>query len=838
MRIKSRYYTDGVFPKLQKDIDLALKPFPGFRQELFDKLYDFFHRYFSPSGSIYFQHTPAHKNIYEKVYTDDRDVVLFWKTHMLYYVKTDRLFNSLEVEVDDRKFFFDASTLEHKRANEKRELVYEFTVKREDGVLVFATAYSEKGRKTKLDDIMRQLHKLGVEVKEEAVERAFRVFERQSEVDYFINKNAKAFLREQFDLWLYQYVFSGESEWTEPRIKQLQVLKDIALKVIDFISQFEDELVRIWNKPKFVLNSNYVITLDRIAAKDTALVERLLKHDGMKEQIQEWRDLGIIGDDFRKTQILASELHGKVPAKQWRFLPFDTKHFKDLELEILGLFDHLDDELDGWLIKSENYQALNTLQSRLREQIKCIHIDPPYNTDSTEFYYANRYQHSSWLTMMRDRLLPAIEMLRLDGSLLCHIDENEQERLHLLLEESPTVSAGTLVWDRGMPVTGAYGLATQHEYILWRMKEPSVVNLRKENVEAITAQARSLLRKYGAATEDALAEYRAWLRAAEGLSPGELTYTCFDERGRPFRSDNMSATDKRQDPKFHRPLIHPDTGKPCPVPDYGWRYAPNTMDGLLGRGLILFGKDHTTMPRKITYLDEHAVSQMPSIIKSGFRGKVELDALGLGFPFAHSTELYETLLKATCGVGRSVVLDHFGGSGTSMHAVINLNREDGSRHKYILVEMADYFDTVIVPRAKKAVFCKDWKDGRAAGGPGVSHFVKYFQLEQYEDCLRRAKYEEADLFDDPNQDPYNQYVFLRDPKLLDAVKVDTKKNKVQVDLSRLYKGIDLPETLSNLTGKRIRRIKPDSVEFEDGTVIDLAKQDFEFFKLVKPMVWW
>jgi adenine specific DNA methylase Mod len=62
----------------------------------------------------------------------------------------------------------------------------------------------------------------------------------------------------------------------------LQVLKDIALKVVDFISQFEDELVRIWNKPKFVLNSNYVITLDRIAAKDVALAERLPRHDGMK----------------------------------------------------------------------------------------------------------------------------------------------------------------------------------------------------------------------------------------------------------------------------------------------------------------------------------------------------------------------------------------------------------------------------------------------------------------------------------------------------------------------------------------------------------------------------
>jgi len=79
---------------------------------------------------------------------------------------------------------------------------------------------------------------------------------------------------------------------SEQRIKQLQVLKDISLKVIDFISQFEDELVKIWNKPKFVLNSNYVITLDRIAAKDIAQVEHLLKHDGMKAQIQEWRDLG------------------------------------------------------------------------------------------------------------------------------------------------------------------------------------------------------------------------------------------------------------------------------------------------------------------------------------------------------------------------------------------------------------------------------------------------------------------------------------------------------------------------------------------------------------------
>ncbi|MGB9693987.1 MAG: site-specific DNA-methyltransferase, partial [Fervidobacterium sp.] len=271
MRIKSKYFEEGVFPKLQKDIDESLKPFPEFREELFEKLYTFFNRYFSESGSIYFSYTPVHQNVYEKVYTDDKDVILFWKTNMLYYVKTDILFKNLEVETDGFKFFFDVSTLKHKKAFEKREIVYEFKEIRKDGTLIFNVYYSEKGRQTKIDEILRALQKKRVKITEDILERAFRVFEKQTKVDYFINKNAKDFLREQFNLWLYQYVYSGESEWTEKRIRQLQTLKDIAFKIIDFISQFEEELIKIWNKPKFVLNSNYVIalrTLKRLVDED------------------------------------------------------------------------------------------------------------------------------------------------------------------------------------------------------------------------------------------------------------------------------------------------------------------------------------------------------------------------------------------------------------------------------------------------------------------------------------------------------------------------------------------------------------------------------------------
>lgn len=97
-----------------------------------------------------------HHNNYEKVYTVDRDVILFWKTHMLYYIKTDRLFNSMAVNVDGNNFLFDVSGLEHKRANEKREFTYSFK-DYTAGKIILRVAYSEKGRKTKTEDILRSL---------------------------------------------------------------------------------------------------------------------------------------------------------------------------------------------------------------------------------------------------------------------------------------------------------------------------------------------------------------------------------------------------------------------------------------------------------------------------------------------------------------------------------------------------------------------------------------------------------------------------------------------------------------------------------------------------------
>ncbi len=125
------------------------------------------------------------------------------------------------------------------------------------------------------------------------------------------------------------------------------------------------------------------------------------------------------------------------------------------------------------------------------------------------------------------------------------------------------------------------------------------------------------------------------------------------------------------------------------------------------------------------------------------------------------------------------------------------------------------------------------KGGR--GDSGLSHFVKYYELEQYEDVLRRARYQDADLFDNPYEDPYHRYVFLRDVKMLDALEIDIEKNSVHFHPERLYAGIDLAETLSNLRGKWIRRITPEYVEFQDGERLSLSDPDW---RMLKPLVWW
>ena len=857
MRIKQEYFK-SIRPKLMEEIDARTEKDTAFREELFDKLYTFFSRYFCESGSIYFRHLPAFSKIYERVYTGDEDVALSWKTRMLYYVKSDVLVRSMPVKLEDREnpsrkrlFYFDASLIEHKCNNERREFVFEFAkVEKtaEGSVVHLVVSYSHKGRKTNVETIVKKAKNAPgtrVTLSEDDLQDAFRVFRRQTEADFFINKDARGFLREQFDLWLYQYMFQEETIFEQKRLDQLQAIQQTAYQIIDFIAQFEDELRRAWEKPKFVRNVNYVVTLDKLP---TELLAKIAGHKGASAQVEEWQGLGLVDEKFSMADLnkgqgkLGLESNGPTNGN-CRFLPLDTKHFKELEQEILDALGDLDEALDGELVHSENWQALNSLQRRYKGRVKCIHIDPPYNTKTSGFLYRNEYKHSSWLTMMENRANAALEWLAPDSSFLCHIDENEIERLHLLLDTSPLCNAGTLVWDKGMPVTGTDGLAIQHEYVLWRTLGNPRLLIKKKNIDAMHVKAKELLQHYGSPSPNAQSAFRKWLKTSLNFSKVEQTYNTFDENGYVFRSDNMSATDRRKDEKFHIPLLHPVTKKPCPVPKHGWRYTPETMDKFLQQNLLLFGIDHTTTPRKKTLLEMTDSSQLSSIYRSGKRGKLDLDEMFLEFPFSHPSDFYTHIIDVA-SEEVSVILDYFAGSGTTAHAVINLNREDGGNRKYVLVEMGDYFDTVLLPRIKKVVYSKDWKHGKPVSHNGVSHFLKYYTLEQYEETLKNSHYEDGEQLElDSMKSPFEQYVFFGDDKLAHAVK-PLKNGKLKINFNNLYSDIDIAESLSNVLGKSIRYRAADFVTFTDGTTKKTnpatmtEEEKRHFISLIKPYLWW
>jgi adenine specific DNA methylase Mod len=800
MKIKSKYF-DKIFILIKRDVEEKLKEFPEFKEELYDKLYSFFKRYFSESGSLYFVSTPFSERIYERVYTDKEDVSLFWKTHMLYYVKTDRIFNNMSVEADGFKFFFDVSKLEHKKAWEKRELIYELKEVKKDGTIVFYVMYSEKGRKTKTNEIIKELKNKNIKVDEEILEKAFKIFEKQSEVDYFINKNAKQFLKEQFDLWLYQYVYTDETQFTVERIKQLKVLKEIAFKIIDFISQFEDELVRIWNKPKFVLNSNYVITLDRIAKKEKGIeiIEKILKHKNFDEQVKEWKELGIVDKNFSKKDILKTTLKGKTLNLKYQFLPIDTKYFKDLELEILSLFDNLDEELDGWLIKSENYQALNTILPKFREKVQTIYIDPPFNKEQdADYFYTVKFKDATWITMLQNRLRLAKDLLKDTGSIFVRCDYNGNMYVRLLMNEifGKENFRNEIDIRRGLFPKYANNFPIDTENLLYfcKCQEKTLFNvIRKQkegawNVIHLPGERKdpSRIFKFSYPLPEGI-ENKLKERGYECQKIDKYTIKIIPPKGRRFQ---LSQEKIDEGIKEGRIRLNPRTGEPE-------AYSEE----------IILSENWTDVP-------------------------------GYATTWNFQTENSEILLKRvieSTSIEGDLVMDFFLGSGTTTAVAHKLKR------KWIGIEMGEFFWTIVLPRMKKVLAydssgiskeknVKEKYNENNAGG-----FFKYFELEQFEQTLRKVKYACDDPFLIPDEDPYNQYIFMRDPKLLGALEVDYKNNKVKVDLSKLYDNTDVAETLSCVLGKMIKKITAHEVEFEDGIKVNLKDLDY---KLIKPLIWW
>jgi len=714
MRIKSNYYLK-IEKILKDDIEQALAKHPAFRDDLFNKLYSFFNRYFTQSGSIYFNSTPFHNDVYEKVYTDDSDVIMFWKTQMLYYVKTDRVYRSLPIEFEGQRFFFDATEIKNKQNNEKRALVFTFkTIQEEDNAIVIGVQRSQNGGLTNKDEILRAISRRGFSLSEAELARAIAIFERQAEVDFFINKNAKAFLQEQFKLWSYQYFWEGSKDWSAQRIDQLQILKDIAFKIIDFIAQFEDELLRVWNKPKFVKNSNYVITLDKIT--NHKLIEKIKNHKNFAAQLREWDELSIAHDNAKA--------------------PVDTKYFKDLELDIIGQFEDLDKALDGWLIKSENYQALNTILPKFKSKVQMIFIDPPFNkAESSQFAYIANYLTSSWISLVENRLGLAKLLLNETGTIFVNSDDKCNSYTRILLD---------------------YVFKNFQNEIIWAYEKPG---------------------------------------AGSGKFKNNHSNIYFYSRNEKFVFNTLYV------PRKGEKGLTPKKGK--------------------------YGVDYSGKKSPDWWVDMW--DDIPSFATMQVANERISRMLGIQFPTQLPEKLLYRVIHTGSNKGDDLVVDFFAGTGVTAAVAHKMGR------KWINIESGDQFDSIIVPRMKKVLAYDEsgvTKDVQGYQGGG---FFKYYELEQYEEALANCKYQDSDLFMVPGRSPYQEYVFMKDAKLLATLEIDYERDKVKVDLSKLYAGVDVAETLSNLTGKWIKTITASAVEFEDGSKTALEDLDY---KQIKPLIWW
>ena len=405
---------------------------------------------------------------------------------------------------------------------------------------------------------------------------------------------------------------------------------------------------------------------------------------------------------------------------------------KSESLESFNLSNHSSDDVaspNHILIEGDNLHALTALTFTHENKIDVIYIDPPYNRGENDFKYNdnwiekdNPFKHSLWLNFISKRLKIAKRLLDDKGVMIIHIDEHEFDALNLLLETeifSEEDSLGVIIWNKQNPKGDSKGVATMHEYVLVYCKNKqefksleNIITRPKPNAVKILNKAKRLFSKIGKIgipdeikevikpfnfskeilkdfevkydLELVNKEFQNWL-SRQDFSGGEKAYKFIDEIGRVYRGVSMAWPNKEQAPDdYFIPLIHPITQKPCPIPARGWRNPSTTMQKLLDKKLILFGNNETKQPERKYLLSENMFENTPSIYNSGVSDDDLFKEIGIEFPYPKPTEVAKYFLQSI-HPNPKTILDFFAGSGTTLHATMQLNAEDGGNRQCILV---------------------------------------------------------------------------------------------------------------------------------------------------------
>lgn len=851
--------------------------------EVYDHLFGFFRRYYSEGDFI-------SKRVYkEGVYAipyEGEEVKLHWANADQYYIKTSEYLRDYAFrlnpgnEADPKRVHFhlaDAAEGEHGNVKEaegknrvfvlasenfisveNKELVIKFEYRpatltdwpedqragkskppaqkeliaiAEKCLLAvsdtaLASWIAELGKKhTKADGELADYSKLVAHLNRYTARNTF---------DYFIHKDLGKFLNRELDFYIKNEVMhldDVESE-TVPRVEQylskIKVIRKVAKKIIDFLAQLEDFQKKLWLKKKFVVETNYCITLDRIPEEFYPEIA------ANKAQIEEWVKLFAI-DEIQPTAgdlIDAGKPGYSLPLavaflKANDKLVLDTMFFSDeFKAQLIGGIENFDEQMDGLLIHSENFQALNLLQTRYREQVKCVYIDPPYNTGDSKILYKNEYDSSAWLSLMQNRMELSKNMLNDDFVYFVAIDDYEMVPLCEFIDTHFNFRREMIVINHHPQGGKAVTLANTHEYMLALVDVGSDRTLVGRQISEETEERP--YKRSGTANSN-FRKYRQNSFFAFLVDP--KTYKVVGIENPPPKDAEYPTEDTSEGLKRIYPIGKNKTERV-------WRNAFESAKKLFQNGRIVSSNSYT-----IYQLIEHGEKKtalfsnwIDAKYNAGTNGANLLNQIiGKQNPFSYPKSIFtvEDALYTHQDSNDGIILDYFGGSGTTAHAVINLNRndnsneEDSGKRKYVIIEMGDHFNSVLKLRVQKIVYSVSWQDGKpTTRDTGISHCFKYLRLESYEDTLNNLDLRRTDAqtslldFKGEGADKFKEDYILR--YMLDVesrgsaslLNIDTFTDptayslKVKIpgsDESREVK-VDLLETFNYLLGLQIKNI--------------------------------
>lgn len=590
--------------------------------------------------------------------------------------------------------------------------------------------------------------------------REFSRYMAKNTSDYFIHKNLRKFLTLELDNYIKTEMMhlddissAATFDLIADNLRLIQTFRLIALELIGFMAQLEDFQKKLWLKKKFVVQCDYCLTMDRIPEELKAEVY------ANKAQLEEWKRLGFEGataadnhpkksetkqgQQFQSTFDLQdsgnaatseSATTSKAQAKAIADARMvDTKFFDEtFKAKLLRSIPDLDDSCDGLIIHSDNFQALNLLQQRYANNISVIYADPPYNAKFSEILYKNNFKHTAWLSMMHNRMSLARNLLQLRGAMVTAIDDNECTHLsEMIISCFPSLHTDCISIIHNPAGVQGDNFSYCHEYALFSYVNNKGVIGRIE----LDQPTEGPLRDWGPTGK---------------RGPKNCFYPIYVQGNKIVEFGDVCETD------FHPSSSNVDCGDGriavYPIDEEGeerkWVFARDSVESIKENlfvksvdGVLYIwrirreGKIKTVWANDKYYANIHGSKLLNNII-----GSKKFD-----FPKSLYTVMDSISAINISRAADSLVLDYFGGSGTTAHAVIDLNRQDGGKRKYILVEMGEHFDTVLKPRIEKVVYSPDWKAGKPeSSDKGISHAFKYMTLESYEDTLGNLKLKEPE----------------------------------------------------------------------------------------------